>query len=60
MLLSCRAVSRVIKGLKALLYGTSTEVTLASKGSFASEKLQGLVVLSLKDSPTLQHIKGIR
>jgi hypothetical protein len=50
-LLSCCAVSRVIKGLKALSYDTSTGVTLASRRNSASKKLQGLVVLSLQDSP---------
>jgi hypothetical protein len=33
----------------ALLYNTSTGVTLASRGNSASEKLQGLEVLSLQD-----------
>ncbi len=51
MLLSHCAVSRVIKGLNALLYDTSTGVTLASWGNSSSEKIQGLVVLSLQDSP---------
>jgi hypothetical protein len=47
---SC-AVSRVIKGLKEVLYNTSTGVTIASRGNSASKKLQGLVVLSLRVSP---------
>ncbi len=47
---SCHAFSRVVKGRTALLYNTSTGVTLASRGNSTSEKLQGLVVLSLWDS----------
>jgi hypothetical protein len=48
---SCCAVSRVIKWHVALLYDTSTGVTLMSRGNSASKKLQGLVVLYLQDSP---------
>ncbi len=40
----------VVKGLTGLSYNTSTGVTLASRGNSASEKLQGLEVLSVWNS----------
>jgi hypothetical protein len=50
MLLSCHAVSRVIKGLKALSIDSSTGVTLVSKEKLCISDFQGLAVLSLQDS----------
>ncbi len=42
--------SSLVKGLSALLYNTSTGVTLAPRRNSASKKFQGLEVLSLQDS----------
>ncbi len=50
---SCCGVSRVVKGHMALSYDTSIGVTLAPRENSASKKLQGLVVLTLRDS--LRH-----
>ncbi len=49
MLLFPCAVSRLIKGLKALSINSSTRVTLASEEKLCISDFQGLAVLSLRD-----------
>ncbi len=49
----------LVKGLTALSYNKSTGVTLASRGSTASEKFQGLNVLSLQDSLCCSTLRAL-
>jgi hypothetical protein len=50
----------VVEGLRALLYDTSTGVTLVSRGNSASEKFLGLEVLSLRDTLHCSTHESIR
>ncbi len=59
MLLPCRAVSRLIKRLMALLINSSTGMTLASQGKLCISDFWGLGVLFLQDSLQSSTHEGV-